>query len=168
MENEELDLGIAAVRAESFGEPGSRTFRLLTENSSGKISLWLEKEQLVVLGSAVEELLQRVPPPHGTAPRGAARGSFVGELDLEVGALAIGYDGELAGFTLEASQFASPFGLKSVKLVTSRSDFSALAHQISEIAAAGRPRCPLCGRPMGASGHFCPPSNGHAHLTKPE
>jgi uncharacterized repeat protein (TIGR03847 family) len=168
VENEELDLGVASVRAESFGEPGQRTFRLLIENPSGKVSLWLEKEQLVVLGSALEELLQRIPPPHGTSPRGTPAASFIGELEVRAGALAIGYDGEVAGFTIEASQFDSPFGLKSIKLVASRDDFSALAQQITGIAAAGRPRCPLCGTPISASAHFCPPSNGHTRLTRSE
>jgi hypothetical protein len=29
------------------------------------------------------------------------------------------------------------------------------------VAAAGRPRCELCGNPIGPEGHVCPALNGH-------
>ena len=38
-----------------------------------------------------------------------------------------------------------------------------LVARIGSVVAAGRPRCPLCGRPLEGDGaHFCPGANGHA------
>ena len=44
---------VDGVTAESFGEPGRRTFRLFAQTGPGRVSLWLEKEQVVMLGSAL-------------------------------------------------------------------------------------------------------------------
>jgi uncharacterized repeat protein (TIGR03847 family) len=160
-----LDLGLVeALQAETFGEPGQRTFRLLAKTAEGEISLWLEKEQVVMLGSAVEELMQRVPSELGGSPDSDVLKSFVGELEVKVGSLAIGYDADHSGFSLEAGDFASAFDLNSISLLATRDQFSALQQQIHEIVAAGRPRCSLCGRPLSPSGHFCPESNGHARI----
>jgi len=46
------------LQAQSVGEPGHRTFRLLIESDDGRAAaLWVEKEQLQALGLAVEQLL---------------------------------------------------------------------------------------------------------------
>ena len=31
----------------------------------------------------------------------------------------------------------------------------------AQLVVAGRPACPICGRPMDPDGHVCPRSNGH-------
>ena len=36
-----------------------------------------------------------------------------------------------------------------------------LAEEAAEVVMAGRPLCPLCGRPMDAAGHTCEKQNGH-------
>lgn len=161
-----MDLGpVAAVRAESFGEPGSRTFRILAETETGQVSLWLEKEQVVMLGSAITELLGRVPDGLGSEPKGGDVESFVGEMEVTVGSLAIGYDAGRAGFTMEASEFTSPFPITSIAFLATRQQFDEMRNQIDGIVAASRPRCVLCGSPLTGEPHFCPPSNGHANVT---
>jgi uncharacterized repeat protein (TIGR03847 family) len=165
VENRRLDLGLVeSLQAQAFGEPGQRTFRLLAKTADGEVSLWLEKEQVVMLGSAVAELLQRVSADLGDAPESDVLRSFVGELELRVGALAIGYDVDHSGFSLEASELTTDFDLSSVTLLATRGQLSDLQEQIHDIVAAGRPRCPLCGRPLAEEGHFCPESNGHARI----
>jgi len=153
------------VRAESFGEPGSRTFRILAETESGQVSLWLEKEQVVMLGSAIEDLLVRVPDTLGGEPVLDADEHFVGEMEVKVGSLAIGYDARRAGFTLEASDFASPFPIASIVLLATRRQFDLMRDQVESIVAVSRPRCPVCGSPLTGEPHFCPESNGHAHIS---
>ena len=36
-----------------------------------------------------------------------------------------------------------------------------LSERALEVCAAGRPRCPLCGTPMGPEGHQCVRTNGY-------
>lgn len=166
MDSQRLDLGLVdSIRAESFGDPGKRTFRLRAETTEGAVSLWMEKEQIVLLGSAIEEVLRRLPEPQGVEPANVPGPAFRGELEVRVGSLSVGYDTEGQSFLVEAGDFTSPFDLSSIRLLARRADFVRVAEEIAEIVAAGRPRCPLCGTPLTEPGHFCPPSNGHARLT---
>lgn len=165
MNDRRLDLGLVeSVRAESFGEPGQRTFRVLARVREGTISLWLEKQQLAMLGAALEDLLQRTPEHLDGVEREQAHSSFVGDLEVHVGSLAVGFDPEGAGFLLEAGDFTSALGLSSIRLNARREQFNALEQDISEIVSQSRPRCPLCGQPLTSGPHFCPESNGHAHV----
>jgi uncharacterized repeat protein (TIGR03847 family) len=160
-----LDLGlVAGLSVQSFGEPGQRTFRVLAETSEGTVSLWLEKEQIAMLGGAVEELLTRVVAPRALDPRPDASGTFVGDLEVRVGALALGYDTARNGFTIEATEFSSQLPLDEILLLADRRQLEDVRDQVQEILAASRPRCVLCGTPLTGEPHFCPQSNGHAHL----
>jgi uncharacterized repeat protein (TIGR03847 family) len=162
-----MDLGLVAdLIAESFGEPGQRTFRLLVRTPEGIVSLWLEKEQIVALGAALEELLERVRG--GDAPIAPRGPLFVGELEVRVGSLTLGFSSEQQGFVMEAGDFISPFDFETIRLTASRGQLERAEEQIGQIVAGGRPRCPLCGTPLTGEPHFCPPSNGHAHLSEEE
>lgn len=157
---------MAGLMAESFGEPGQRTFRLLAETGEGSVSLWLEKEQVVMLGSAIDELLERVPS--GDDPAAPVAPTLIGEFEVRVGALSLGYNGEYNGFVLEATEFVAPFDFESIRLIASRRQLEHVSDQIDRIVAASRPRCPLCGTPLTGQPHFCPQSNGHARVTEEE
>lgn len=165
MNDRRLDLGpVESLRAESFGEPGQRTFRLLAHAGEGTVSLWLEKQQLAMLGAALEDLLERTPGGHEMTPSEPESSGFVGDLEVRVGSLAVGFDPDGAGFSLEAADFTSALGLSSIVLNARRDQFTSLEHEISEIVSQSRPRCPLCGQPLSADPHFCPESNGHARV----
>lgn len=157
-----LDLGpVTALDAQSFGEPGHRTFRLLARTPDGQVSVWLEKEQIVMLGAAIDEVLGRrgvspatVPPP--------ASSSFTGELEVKAGSLALGYDAAAEMLVFEAGEFLSAFDLEEIVFAATKQQAERVKGQIDVIARGGRPRCPLCGTPLTGDSHFCPPSNGHA------
>jgi uncharacterized repeat protein (TIGR03847 family) len=160
-----LDLGpVESVKAESFGEPGQRTFRLLAQTGEGTVSLWLEKQQLAMLGAALEDLLERTLEQHVMPAAEAETSGFVGELEVRVGSLAVGFDPEGEGFSLEAADFTSALGLSSITIRARRDQFVSLEQEISEIVSQSRPRCALCGQPLTSGPHFCPESNGHARV----
>jgi hypothetical protein len=51
---------LAHISAEAIGQPGQRRFRLRALSEEGdSASLWLEKEQLVALGEAIENVLKQ-------------------------------------------------------------------------------------------------------------
>jgi uncharacterized repeat protein (TIGR03847 family) len=169
MDSRELDLGlVASVHAESFGEPGKRTFRLLASTGAGAIAFWLEKEQLVMVRSAIDEVLRRVPSSRGNEPASDTLRTFSGEMEVRVGALAIGFDADHEGYSVEVSELSAPFDLARITFLARRQDFESLSGEIAEIVAAGRPRCVLCGTPLTGEPHFCPPSNGHTVPVKEE
>jgi uncharacterized repeat protein (TIGR03847 family) len=129
--------------------------------ADGSVALWLEKQQVVMLGEAIEELLDTIPAPRGADPA-REETTFAGELEVRVGTLGLGYDPQAQGFHFEASDFLTSLPIDAIGFLLDRQRLEGLAREIDEIVAASRPRCVLCGTPLTGEPHFCPESNGHA------
>ena len=166
------------LQAQSIGEPGHRTFRLLVESDDGRAAaLWVEKEQLQALGLAVEQLLAEFQgrlsprparqPPIETFPPNPT-------VDFKVGRLALGQDESeletgpryvLLVYDLEsgAGEEDEPNQPATFACRATREQLRALSRNIAEVVAAGRPRCPLCGEPLESNDqpHGCVRANGH-------
>lgn len=178
MASETYNFGtIDRLQASSVGLPGQRTFRVQLLNENGEsASLWIEKEQMQALGSAVDQLIAQLSdehyvdlatrdqPEHVPAPE-----TYFPEppvVEFKIGRLALGYDEERAGFTLLVHDIESDQeGVAGFRCLVTREQLQGLSEQIEIVVNAGRPHCPLCGQPLtvGAA-HFCPPSNGHARV----
>lgn len=166
------------LQAQAIGEPGHRTFRLVVESDDGRAAaLWVEKEQLQALGLAVEQLLAEFQgKPTARPPRQPPVETFPANptLDLKVGRLALGQDESeletgpryvLLVYDLESSgaEEEEPSQPAALAARATRDQLRALSRNISEVVAAGRPRCPLCGEPMESADkpHGCVRTNGH-------
>ncbi len=158
--------------AEAVGVPGQRRFRLIGGIGGDVVSLWMEKEQLNALGQAIEQLLEQL----------SDTGLVTGTIDSEpapapdpvpptapeyvASKIMIGYDEEhrlIAVFAHHIEQEDDDEPIFSTR--TSLGTAKALAEKIAEVVAAGRPRCPRCGAPIGPEGHVCPHNNGHLPWT---
>ena len=62
----------------------------------------------------------------------------------------------------ESMTDAIPENASVARFWATRSQMRAMADHALEVAAQGRPTCPLCGRPEDPDGHFCPKRNGHS------
>lgn len=163
----EYDL-LTVLDAEAIGEPGQRRFRLMVGVSGDVVSLWMEKEQLFALGQAIEQLEEQlrgaeiVPGPIRAEPAFAGGAVPLGEPEYLVSKMAIGFDEErklvaIFAHDVEQEDDADPVFSGRATLENAK----ALAERITEVVAAGRPRCPRCGAPIGPEGHVCPHENGH-------
>jgi uncharacterized repeat protein (TIGR03847 family) len=155
------------IDAESIGEPGHRTFRILVERGQQTASLWLEKEQLQALGLLLEQQLARLTRGQEGVERPmltlAARFPAQATIDFKIGKLAVAYEERRRRFlftahTVEEIDEATP----AFSGAATPAQIRALSAKIEEVVAAGRPRCPLCGAPIEGK-HVCPASNGHVH-----
>ncbi len=161
---------VTRLEPDAVGVPGKRRFRLLLEGEPGLAVLWLEKEQLQALGLAIDQLLaplavlwSRTPaaPP---APVEAHEIVMPPAIEFQIGRLALGYDEEHQQFVLLVHDAeADQEGPATLTCRATRAQLRALSQAIAALAAAGRPRCPLCGQPIEEAGHVCPGTNGHAH-----
>ncbi len=165
-----IDFGIVdAVDAEAIGEPGQRTFRLRARSGTNYAALWMEKEQLATLGRAISQVLAERSRHRGNPVEEAASlGSFIAhpDVDMQVVRLGLDFDADTDRLALLADDQA---GLErgdtpTFRMEIGRTDALNLVRLISEVVSAGRPLCPLCGRPLQQNGqpHFCPGSNGHS------
>ena len=151
------------LRAEAMGEPGKRTFRVVADCDDGRVIIWLEKEQLLQLAVAVDQLLSNLSDEgsNTTTPRAginAARGSF----EFKAGKLVLSYDDDIGKVAIDAHdlEFGGE-GPPTVRMWSGKSQARAFVDEALSECAAGRPICPLCGKSVDLSGHRCPRSNGH-------
>jgi uncharacterized repeat protein (TIGR03847 family) len=182
MAGERYDFGDAELLdVEAIGQPGNRRFRLFArDRGDTSASLWLEREQMEALAVAIDRLLAQVSgrvvlrpeAQAGPMPALHAPADFPKHPDIEfqVGQLQIGYDEaedrmilraaplevvEREG-ELEVRENAEP----AFSVWLSQTEATRLSVHISAVLSGGRPRCPLCGRPMG-DGHVCDKQNGY-------
>jgi len=168
MPGELYDFGqVRYLTAEAIGAPGQRRFRLAIQNDEASASLWMEKEQVAALGTAMDQQLvrtrtvrERSPAPDEEIPPLPLNPS----VELQVGQLALGYDEERQLFIIQVySAEASGEGQPTFGCTATRAQARRCAREISHLMAAGRPRCPLCGAPLDGA-HVCPRGNGHAEV----
>ena len=175
--------------AGTIGEPGDRTFFLQARDGARVVSVALEKVQVAVLAERLGALLDELDL-RGIAPEtDATIAPFEapeppgdnGGLDeplneaFRAGSLTLGWDGGAERVLVEArAQDADgeaidpeeddeedddgPDLLRVRMTAAAARSFVARATQV---VAAGRPPCPLCGAPLDPRGHICPRHNGH-------
>jgi uncharacterized repeat protein (TIGR03847 family) len=166
----ELD-PVTRLTADAVGEPGQRTFYLQAASGSEQVTLLLEKEQVRRLADSLQSWLPELASDRPEDPE-EARAAEDGDLalaeplepDFRVGQLTLTYDDTrdriviVATELVDAEQGAEP---QEVRLWVTRAQLRVLARHGAEVAARGRPLCPLCELPMDPDGHVCPAHNGH-------
>lgn len=171
MQGQQYDFGhVTHLGAEAIGPPGQRRFRLTAiqtaQEEDQSAALWLEKEQLAALGTAMEQQLVRssrarsrlLPSPEDDSPPMPLNPT----VDLRVGQLALGYDEDRGFFVLQAfGQDPEQQAQAAFVCTIDHDQARRLIRAISRLMSSGRPVCPLCGAPIEGT-HQCPRSNGHA------
>jgi uncharacterized repeat protein (TIGR03847 family) len=149
----------------AFGEPGQRVFVLQASQGAEQLTVKVEKGQVAELASHLTEAMADRPPV-SLGPTAAARVDTPTEPEWVVGAIRLGYDTAAERMTLMLEEFPSgddddDTEPASARITISAEQALALATEIADLVAAGRPPCPHCGYPLDPSGHVCPKSNGH-------
>ncbi|MBI4673204.1 MAG: DUF3090 domain-containing protein [Chloroflexi bacterium] len=159
---------VSRVTVGALGEPGHRTFFLQARQGATLISLVTEKEQMNSLAQGLADLLARLGE-RADAPTNVSAYDLALEQPVEplfhIGQLGLGYDQGndllvLVAYALPEQEDAETVDV--VRFWATRDQMRALSQHIAQVAAAGRPACVLCGRPIDPEGHFCPRRNGHA------
>jgi uncharacterized repeat protein (TIGR03847 family) len=177
----ELD-PVDRLTAGAVGEPGQRVFYLQARQGDRLVSVVVEKQQVELLSASLLEILAR-------AGRETGEGPPEEEMELEqplvpewrAGRISIGYDEDRDMILLEAEEIHEEEGSEGsegdpeeglldrpdparIRFWASREQALALARHGASVAAAGRPRCQLCGNPIDPEGHVCPALNGHREI----
>jgi uncharacterized repeat protein (TIGR03847 family) len=178
MANFAYDLNpVQHIVADAVGEPGQRTFFLQARAGGRLVSLVLEKQEIGQLAIAVLQLLDELEKQYPNLAQATASGGVVQPehpMDplFRVGQLSIGYDEAedmvwLVAKALvvnEAGEVTDPGSddVPAVRFVATRSQMRTMSENALEVISKGRPVCPLCGRPIDRTGHFCARTDGHA------
>ena len=159
---------VSRIVAETFGEPGKRTFRLALESGRATSHVWLEKEQLFQLGAGLKEAVDKqteADREKGSAPTEPGWAGDDTLIEFKARALSGRHDPDTNSFYLQAqgdSDEQSEEEAPSVSFWITVDQATVLADESLRICAAGRPPCFLCGLPIDPGGHVCPRANGHA------
>lgn len=179
---------VQAITAGAVGEPGRRVFYIQARALDEIVTLVAEKQQVQMLARGVYQFLDELKDKFPVETEGDA----VGPLDLElrgpfepnfrVAQMGLGYDSDNDLVVLVAHELVveetetesepetepaaeqEAANASVARFWATRAQMRAMADHALEIAARGRPTCPLCGRPEDADGHFCPKRNGHSRL----
>ena len=172
-----MDDEAQGLQVEAIGEPGQRRFRLMAVVDGETYIVWMEKQQLQALGIALEQMLDQLPD------RGPELGGSSPPLTYDnqtrhqfrVGRMELGYDDRRNRLVIVAHDLEErgagggieePQAAFSCRI--SRAQARDLSITASSVVAAGRPRCTMCGSPMGPGHHVCPHQNGHLPLSLSE
>ena len=159
---------LTSIEVESFGEPGSRTFRLSLIGGKASALLWLEKDHLEHLSSYVLEVSRTLSkedrgesgPMLETPWDGEAR-----NYDFKVGQFALGHDASSKSFLcLVHRQDVEDHAPADISFWMPLSMAERLSREALKICNAGRPKCFLCNQPINLKGHMCIRSNGHVSV----
>jgi uncharacterized repeat protein (TIGR03847 family) len=170
--------------AGTVGEPGQRTFFLQARDGARVTSVGLEKQQVSVLATRIDELLDEVMSAGGEGAVPA-----VAPLDLEdsepleqpiveefrAGTMTLSWDSADERIVIEVFPFTEesvvspdqpeeeieepePEELFVVRLPAGLA--RAFSKRAQAVVGAGRQPCPFCGGPLDPEGHLCPRANG--------
>jgi uncharacterized repeat protein (TIGR03847 family) len=175
--------------AGTIGEPGDRTFFLQAREGGRVVSVVLEKVQVAVLaerlGALLDELdvrgIVEVPVAEAAAATPDETALDSGPLDeplneaFRAGSLTLGWDGGAERVLVEAraqdedGEAIDPDedddedddGPDLLRVRMTAAAARSFVARATQVVAAGRPPCPLCGAPLDPLGHICPRRNGH-------
>ncbi len=152
----------------TIGLPGQRTFYLQGSRGSQTITLTIEKEQARMLAESFEALIQELaakyPEANDTSVWTDMRLREPIEALFRVGNIGIGYNEDSNQVVLVAYELvAEEEEPNVVSYWLTRAQVQALVQHAYDVVKAGRPICGNCGKPIDATGHFCPQRNGHAY-----
>ncbi len=153
------------IKAEAIGRPGERRFRLMAIIDGETRIVWMEKEQMRRLAEALENVLENLPdrgPASSTQSFSLPEFATDTPHQIRAGRMELGYDETLHKLIIIAHELESTDpNAPAFECLLSPDLARDLVEEAVTVVSAGRPICPLCGRPMGPDDHVCAKQNGH-------
>lgn len=163
---------VSRITVGALGIPGQRVFLLQASTADQDLTLKLEKEQVYALARGIEEMLEQLEqqeristshleelPAEEFSLREPAEPAFS---VVQIG-LAFDISAGLMVLVLAGLVDAEDTEATTARLWATPAQMLALSRLAKDLVAAGRPICPLCGRPMDPD-HACAGGNGHGRV----
>ena len=159
---------VTRITAHAVGEPGRRVFYLQARYNHELVSLVAEKEQINALSQAVNQLLEDLAQKNPLLSSSDDM-VLVSDMSLEaplepkfrIAQMGIGYDADRDMIILVVQGYQEDEGdaAPTARFSATRQQMRALSEHASRVVAQGRKICGNCGKPIDATGHFCPQMN---------
>lgn len=156
---------VSKFQAEALGEPGKRAFRILVNSGSSGATIWLEKEQLLQMALALNQLVAAAPEiPDGgaTLDLTSREAPPATNIEFKLGKMVLGIEGTIRKFIIDVYEESEDHGADAfLRIWGDQEQFIEFAEEALRVVASGRPICPLCYQPIDSDGHKCARTNGH-------
>lgn len=157
------------IRVEAIGEPGQRRFRMMVIADGDTAIMWMEKQQMQALGLALNQMLEQFSSDTLDLSRSEVPVEFDTDTrrQFRVGRIELGFDetnGRVVVIAHDVSTGDDEDDQDAARMFAcrlTRAQAEAISGNAATIVAAGRPRCTMCGSPMGPGPHVCAQQNGH-------
>ena len=160
---------VTRITATAIGEPGKRVFYIQARRDRVLVSLLCEKEQVRALAQHVNQLLEDIADKNPLLSSSDDMLVLASDMSLEeplesnfrIAQMGIGYDAERDLIILLMQGTADEEGedAPTARFAATRQQMRALSDHATQVVSRGRRICGNCGRPIDASGHFCPQMN---------
>lgn len=159
----------------TVGQPGERTFFVQVVSGNRRVSISLEKSQVVAICERLTSMNREIRKAHPLVPLIPVRPDDRPldtpiEEEFRVGVIGLAWDTsreriqiDLQEISKDESSIDEEFdeSLSQVRILISLSVASAFVTRASAVVSAGRAPCPFCGGPINIDGHLCPRANGY-------
>jgi uncharacterized repeat protein (TIGR03847 family) len=166
--NYDLD-PVTRITAHAVGEPGKRVFWIQGRRERELVSLIAEKEQVLALARAINQLLEDLAEKNPLLSSSDDMLVLASDMSLDeplessfrIAQIGIGYDADrdMVILIMQGVQDDEGAEAPTARFSATRQQMRALSEHAERVVAQGRKICGNCGRPMDASGHFCPQMN---------
>ncbi|NLG51414.1 MAG: DUF3090 domain-containing protein [Chloroflexi bacterium] len=162
---------VARITVGAIGRPGHRTFFLQASQGERVLTLKLEKEHLYALARGIDNLLEELERDEICAqlPAQVPSASALAlqepiDCAYQIVQMGLAYDqtSRLILLVAFAAAIADETDTAHAHFWATMDQMRCLSRRAREVAAQGRPICPLCQQPMDPDGHTCPRHNGHS------
>ncbi|HNP70581.1 MAG TPA: DUF3090 family protein [Kouleothrix sp.] len=160
---------VTRITAHAVGEPGKRVFYLQARRERELVSLICEKEQVRALAHHINQLLEDIAEKNPLLSSSDDMLVLASDMSLEeplesrfrIAQMGIGYDAErdLIILVMQGSTEEEDETAPTARFAATRQQMRALSEHAAQVVSKGRRICGNCGRPIDASGHFCPQMN---------
>lgn len=152
----------------AVGPPGERTFMLQARSGGATVTVVVEKGHVLMLGSGMHMLLSQIGYPDPPLEPDAEEMALDEQAQplFRTGSINIGYEEARDLIMIECEELPESEEEQeetaTARFWITRAQLAALGIHGMKLAAAGRPVCPYCWRPMDdPQAHFCRATNGH-------
>ena len=159
---------VTRITAHAMGEPGQRVFYIQARHNRDLVSLIAEKEQVLALSQAINQLLEDIAEKNPLISS-SDDSVFVSDMSLEepleprfrIAQMGIGYDAarDMVILIMQGLQEDETERAPTARFSATREQMRALSEHAAQVVAQGRKICGNCGKPIEPSGHFCPQMN---------
>jgi len=160
---------VTRITAHAVGQPGHRVFYIQGRRDRELVSLICEKEQVRALGLHINQLLEDLAEKNPLLSSSDDTLILASDMSLEeplesrfrVAQMGLGYDADRDLIILVMQGVADEEGEQAptARFAATRQQMRALSEHATRVVAKGRKICGNCGRPIDATGHFCPQMN---------